>query len=66
MLERYLTRYQCLGDLNGDGTVNGADLAQLLVSWGPCSGACAADLDGDGTVNGTDIATLLADWGACP
>lgn len=47
------------GDLNGDGAVNGSDLATLLASWG----APAADLDGDGTVNGSDLAMLLANWG---
>ena len=32
----------CLADLNGDGLVGPADLAQLLGSWGPCEG-CPAD-----------------------
>jgi hypothetical protein len=27
----------CPGDLNGDGVVDGADLASLLANWGPCS-----------------------------
>lgn len=49
-------------DLNGDGVVNGADLAALLSSWGPCGG-CAADLNGDGVVDGADLAALLASWG---
>lgn len=26
----------CPGDLNGDGIVNGADLAQMLANWGIC------------------------------
>jgi len=26
------------GDLNGDGSVAGDDLAQLLSAWGPCGG----------------------------
>jgi hypothetical protein len=26
----------CLGDLNLDGVVNGADLGLLLGAWGPC------------------------------
>ena len=26
----------CIGDLNGDGLVNGADLGLLLGAWGPC------------------------------
>jgi len=51
-------------DLDGDGSVGGADLAILLAAWGGCppKGACPADLDGDGTVGGADLAVLLADW----
>lgn len=49
------------GDINGDGTVNGSDLASLLSGWG---GAGAADLDGSGVVDGSDLATLLSHWGA--
>jgi cytochrome c peroxidase len=51
-------------DLNGDGDVNGFDLALLLGQWGPCParGGCAADLDGNGVVNGLDLAILLAGW----
>jgi len=26
----------CIGDLNGDGTVDGSDLAALLAAWGAC------------------------------
>lgn len=50
------------GDLNGDGLVNGMDLALLLGAWGSCTG-CAADLDGSGSVNGMDLAILLGQWG---
>ncbi|MGA1399633.1 MAG: hypothetical protein ACO38P_04525, partial [Phycisphaerales bacterium] len=46
-------------DLNGDGFVNGADLAMLLGQWG---GAGTADLTGDGIVNGADLAILLGAW----
>lgn len=55
----------CAEDLNRDGTVNGADFAQLLGAWGACSGACPCDLNGDGTVDGSDLARLLANWGDC-
>lgn len=47
------------GDLNGDGTVNGADLTILLGAWG---GAGPADLDGSGTVDASDLTRLLALW----
>ncbi|MBL9141775.1 MAG: hypothetical protein JNK53_07910, partial [Phycisphaerae bacterium] len=49
-----------VGDLNGDGGVNGADLGQLLAAWGPCT--CSQDLNGDGIVNGADWGLLLANW----
>ncbi len=50
-----------LGDMNGDGLVNGADLGILLASWGPCSG-CRADMNHDGVVDGADLGALLAQW----
>jgi len=46
-------------DLNGDGVVNGADLATLLTQWGTSG---PADLNNDGVVNGADLATLLTNW----
>ncbi len=48
-----------LADFNGDGFVNGDDLAQLLSQWGT---AGAADLNTDGVVDGADLAALLANW----
>ncbi|MCA9291455.1 MAG: VCBS repeat-containing protein [Phycisphaerales bacterium] len=50
-----------LGDLDGDGDVDPADLAALLAAWGTCPG-CPEDLDGDGTVGPSDLAILLANW----
>lgn len=52
----------CPYDLNGDGTIDGADLALVLGGWGTPT----PDITGDGTVNGADIAQLLGVWGACP
>jgi hypothetical protein len=52
-------------DIDGDGLVDGADLAILLGHWGAC-GDCPADLDGDGVVGGGDLAVLLATWTATP
>jgi hypothetical protein len=46
-------------DLNGDGAVNGADLASLLASWGSSG---SGDLDGNGVIDAADLALLLADW----
>lgn len=61
----YLVEYEttCVADLNGDGTVDGADLAQLLASWG--ASGVAADFDQTGGVDGADLAFLLASWGPC-
>ncbi len=56
----------CPPDVNGDGQVDGADLAAVLGSWGTCGGTCgAADINGDGQVNGADLAQLLGSWGDC-
>ena len=49
-------------DLDGDGTVGGADLALLLGAWG--SADPSADLNADGVVNGADLALLLGAWQA--
>lgn len=54
----------CPADLDGNGAVNGADLASLLANWGPGAGG-AADLDGNGFINGADLASMLANWGNC-
>jgi hypothetical protein len=47
-------------DIDGDGSVNGGDLALLLGNWG---GTGTGDIDRDGTVTGGDLALLLGDWG---
>ncbi len=54
----------CEADLDGDGAVNAADLAQLLGTWGPCED-CPADFDGNGVINAADLAQLLGNWGPC-
>lgn len=55
----------CPADLDGNGTVEAADLAVLLGAWGAAD-APAADLTGDGSVDAADLAALLASWGDCP
>lgn len=50
-----------VGDIDRDGAVNGADLTQVLISWGGVDpGSC--DLNGDETVDGADIGLVLAAW----
>ncbi len=48
------------GDFDGNGTVDGADLATLLNNWG--SGG-VADLNGDGTTDAADMSILLNNFG---
>lgn len=56
----------CPADLNGDGIIDGADLAIVLGSWNPAScPACTADINGDGVVDGADLAIVLGAWGPC-
>lgn len=52
----------CPADLNGDNTVNGADLGSLLGNWGNSG---IGDLNGSGTVEGGDLGILLGAWGLC-
>lgn len=51
----------CPPDLNGDGTVDAADLAQLLGAWGTGT----VDFDGDGETDAVDLSILLGGWGSC-
>jgi len=55
----------CLGDLDGDGDIDLADLATLLANYGTTSGMTYedGDLDGDGDVDLADLAALLAVYG---
>ncbi len=48
-----------LGDLNGDGVVNGGDLGILLLNWGTNG---LGDLNQDGIVDGADLGDLLNAW----
>ena len=49
-----------VGDLDGDGRVDGQDLSILLGFWG--SDNVVADIIVDGIVDGADLSALLAAW----
>ena len=48
------------GDVDGDGDVDGEDLAKMLGTWG--TNDPTTDFNGDGVVNGSDLAILLGNW----
>jgi len=47
------------GDLDGNGSVDAADLATMLSAWG----TNGADLNGDNSTDASDLAILLGNWG---
>ena len=57
-----LTRPTIVGDLTGDGAVDGADLSTVLSSWGVEGPALPADLNHDGVINGADLSFVLSNW----
>lgn len=55
------------GDVNGDGSVNSADLDVVRGNWGqtvPPGDSGQGDLSGDGIVNSADLDIIRANWGA--
>ncbi len=50
----------CLGDLDGDGDTDQADLGVLLAAYGNDDGG---DLNGDGFTDQADLGALLGDYG---
>ena len=58
----------CPADLNGDGSVDLADLGILLADFGcQAPGPCPGDIDGDGDTDLADLGILLSNFGqACP
>jgi hypothetical protein len=51
-----------VGDLNGDGSVNVADISYLLSKFG--SNDSTADIDNNGTVNILDLSVVLSHFGS--
>lgn len=62
---RVVNVVQCPGDFDGDGDVDGSDLAVFATDFGAtdCSGYCEGDFDGDADVDGSDLAVFAADFG---
>jgi len=53
-----------VGDIDGNGTVNSSDLAQLIAAWGQASfKGNPCDLNGNGVVDSPDLGILLDNWG---
>ena len=60
----------CEGDFDGDGDVDGSDLAVFAADFDrtDCSDDCEGDFDNDEDVDGSDLAVFAADFGRtnCP
>ncbi len=58
----------CVGDISGNGVVDGVDLTLLLGVWGTdgIGGEFDADITNDGIVGGADLTVLFSGWGPCP
>ena len=54
----------CVADVNDNGSVDFADLVQLLSVFGPCA-SCVEDLDESGSVDFNDLISMLSFWGPC-
>lgn len=54
----------CPADINGDGTVDVADILAVIDAWGPCPN-CDADINGDDVVDVSDLLGIVDAWGDC-
>ncbi|MBX3382236.1 MAG: S8 family serine peptidase [Phycisphaeraceae bacterium] len=52
----------CIGDFNGDGGVDGADVEAFFLAWE--GGQAEADVNTDGGIDGEDVVTFFAAWEA--
>ena len=46
-----------------NGELNAADIALILLDFGPCAG-CPTDLDGNGVVDAGDLALVMMSFGS--
>jgi hypothetical protein len=58
----------CIGDVNGDGTVNVLDMILLGQHWGETGtpGWIPEDINRDGAINVLDMILIGQNWGPCP
>jgi hypothetical protein len=65
--DRRDTFFRLYGDVNGDRTVNGSDLAAFRSAFGAAVGdqryVAVLDYDSDGTINGVDLAQFRTRFG---
>ena len=64
-VREFCTQCECPADLDGNGTVDGADLTIVLSDWGCTGDDCVGDLDGSSQVDGADLTIILSAWGDC-
>jgi len=55
----------CANDLNGNCSVDFADILQIIGAWGPCGVPCPEDLNGNGNVDFADILLVVGAFGPC-
>ncbi len=55
---------ECLGDIDGNGSVDVSDLLTIIADWG-CSTVCDGDANADGSVDVADLLAVISSWGDC-
>jgi len=62
--QRIVVQPPSVADLDGNGVVNGADLALVLAHWGTVTSKIGrlCDFNRDGVVNGADLSVILGAW----
>lgn len=59
---RFKDVFPVTGDANGDGVVNGLDIALIASGWLHTGVGSSGDTNDDGVVNGLDIALVASNW----